>query len=339
MQALITGATGFIGSRLVLRCLDEGIAVRALGRRNSPVEQENAGELERRGSEIEEVPVDDRTRLADAMTGVDVVFHLAAAQHEANVPDEYFRAINVEGTRNVLDAAETAGVGRVVYGSTIGIYAWRPGHSVGEDSPQEPENIYGVTKLEAEQVVRSYAGRVPFAIARISETYGPGDRRLLKLFKGAERGLSLQIGDGENLHHLVYVDDLISGLLLAAREERAVGRTFVLAGREPVTTRAMLEAVARSIGRPPRIVRLPLAPLMLTAAVLEGVLRPLGIQPPLHRRRMDFFRKSFAFSLEEAGAVGYDPRVDLDEGMRATARWYLERGLVSADLAIDTPAT
>jgi nucleoside-diphosphate-sugar epimerase len=78
---------------------------------------------------------------------------------------------------------------------------------------------------------------------------------------------------------------------------------------------------------------------MLTAAVLEGVLRPLGIQPPLHRRRMDFFRKSFAFSLEEAGALGYDPRVDLDEGMRATARWYRERGLVSADLAIDTPAT
>jgi nucleoside-diphosphate-sugar epimerase len=200
---------------------------------------------------------------------------------------------------------------------------------VGEDSPLEPDNVYGVTKLEAEQVVRSYAGRVPFAIARISETYGPGDRRLLKLFKAAERGLCLQIGDGGNLHHLVHVDDLVAGLLLAAREERALERTFVLAGRQPVTTRAMLQAVARSLGRPPRIVRVPLAPLLLTAGVLEGALRPLGIQPPLHRRRMDFFRKSFAFSLEEASALGYKPRVGLADGMKATARWYVERGLVS----------
>ena len=68
---------------------------------------------------------------------------------------------------------------------------------------------------------------------------------------------------------------------------------------------------------------------LLIAAVLEGALRPLGIQPPLHRRRMDFFRKSFAFSLEEASALGYRPRVGLDEGMEATARWYMERGLVS----------
>jgi len=62
--------------------------------------------------------------------------------------------------------------------------------------------------------------------------------------------------------------------------------------------------------------------------VLEGVLRPLGVQPPLHRRRMDFFRKSFGFSLEEARRLGYQPRIGLEEGMRATARWYLERGLL-----------
>jgi nucleoside-diphosphate-sugar epimerase len=329
MKTLITGATGFIGSRLALRCLDEGMAVRGLGRRRSPVEEENARELEGRGAQIREVSVEDRGELAAAMAGVEVVFHLAAAQHEANVPDEYFRAVNVDGTRNVFDAAEAEGVGRVVHGSTIGVYGWRPGQIVGEGAPLEPDNIYGVTKLEGEGVVRSYAGRVPFAIARISETYGPGDRRLLKLFKGVERGLCLQIGAGRNLHHLVYIDDLVAGLLGAARKEQALGRTFVLAGREPVTTRAMLEAVSRSLGRPPRIVRVPLAPLELTAALLEGTLRPLGVQPPLHRRRLDFFRKSFAFSLEEALALGYKPEVGLDGGMRATARWYVDQGLVS----------
>lgn len=329
MKTLVTGATGFIGSRLALRCRQEGMGVRALGRRRSSVEEDNARELEGAGVEIREVSVGDRESLADAMDGVELVFHLAAAQHEANVSDEHFHAVNVEGTRNVFDAAEAAGVQRVVHASTIGVYSWRPGRTVGEDSPLEPDNIYGVTKLAGEQVVHSYAGRVPFAIARISETYGPGDRRLLKLFKGLERGLCVQIGDGQNLHHLVYIDDLVEGLLRAAREERALGRTFVLAGPEPVTTRAMFGAVSNALGRPSRVIHLPLAPLRVAAALLEGALRPLGVQPPLHPRRLDFFRKSFAFSLEEATALGYEPRVGLDEGMHATVRWYLDRGLVS----------
>ena len=329
MKTLITGATGFIGSRLALRCRRDGMPVRALGRRRSSVEEDNARELEEAGAEIREVSIADRKPLADAMSGVEQVFHLAAAQHEVNVPDEHFHAVNVEGTRNVFDAAEAAGVQRVVHASTIGVYNWRPGRTVGEDSPLEPDNIYGISKLAGEQVVQSYAGRVPFAIARISETYGPGDRRLLKLFKGAERGLLVQIGNGRNLHHLVYIDDLVEGLLIAARAEQALGRSFVLAGAAPVTSREMLGAVSSAMGRPSRVIRLPLAPLRVAAALVEGVLRPLGVQPPLHPRRLDFFRKSFAFSLEEATAVGYKPRVGLDEGMQATARWYLNRGLVS----------
>jgi nucleoside-diphosphate-sugar epimerase len=328
MKVVVTGATGFIGSRLCLRCADAGMSVLALGRRAGPIEQQNAAELETAGVELREVLVDDRDALAAALAGADRVFHLAAAQHEANVPDAHFHAVNVEGTRNIFLAAQQAGVGRVVHGSTIGVYGEPPEGPIRNDSPLEPVNIYGVTKLLGEDVVKSFADQVPAAIARIAETYGPGDRRLLKLFKGAEQGVALQIGNGRNLHHLVHVDDLCDGLLAAAREDAAVGRTFVLAGREPVTTRQMLEAVARALGREPRILRVPMAPLMLTAAALEGVLRPLGIQPPLHRRRMDFFRRSFAFSLDEASALGYKPRVGLDEGMRSAARWYAQQGLL-----------
>jgi nucleoside-diphosphate-sugar epimerase len=228
----------------------------------------------------------------------------------------------------VLEAALRAGVARVVHASTIGVYRWRPGETVSERTPLEPDHIYGVTKLAGEQVVREYAGRLPCAIARISETYGPGDRRLLKLYAQARRGLILQIGQGANLHHLVFIDDLIAGLLLAARSPVAPGRSFVLAGPEAVTSAAMLEAVMRSLDRDGRTLRLPLAPLMGAARVMEGVLRPLGVQPPLHPRRMDFFRRSFSFSLEEAKELGYQPRVGLDEGMEATAEWYLERGLI-----------
>lgn len=302
----------------------------ALGRERSPTERENASELDTSGAEFREISVEDLKPLAEAMAGVDVVFHLAAAQHEVNVPDAHFRAVNVEGTRNVFEAAESAGVQRVVHASTIGVYDSRPGRTVSESSPLDPDNIYGVTKLAGERVVASYTGRVPFAIARVSETYGPGDRRLLKLFKTASRGFVLQIGGGRNLHHLVYIDDLVAGLLAAARKDEALGRTFVLAGSEPVTTRAMLEAVASAVGQPSRIVRFPMAPVSIAARVLESTLRPLGVQPPLHPRRLDFFRKSFAFSLGEADVLGYTPKVGLETGMRATAQWYLDRGLLSA---------
>jgi nucleoside-diphosphate-sugar epimerase len=331
VRALITGGTGFIGSRLALRCRAEGMQVLALGLRRVKAEAENAAELAGLGVEVREVPVSDPAALAAAMRGVDVVFHLAAAQHEANVPDEYFRAINVDGTRNVLEAALSARVARVVHASTIGVYRWRPGDTVSESTPLEPDHVYGITKLAGEQVVREYMGRLPCAIARISETYGPGDRRLLKLYAQAQRGFCLQIGGGANLHHLVFIDDLVTGLLLAARSPSAPGRSFVLAGPEAVTSRAMLEAVLRSLDRDGRILPLPLAPLMAAARALEGVLRPLGVQPPLHPRRMDFFRRSFAFTLEEAKELGYQPRVGLDEGMQETAQWYLERGLVSAE--------
>src|SRR4029077_10289987 len=123
---------------------------------------------------------------ASAFAGVDLVFHLAAAQHEAGVPDRYFEEINVGGTRNVLDAACAAGVRRLVHGSTIGVYDASPGVTVSERTPLAPRNIYGATKLAGEGVVREQGGRIGWVIARIGETYGPGDRRLLKLFRAAK---------------------------------------------------------------------------------------------------------------------------------------------------------
>lgn len=329
MRACVTGGTGFIGSRLALRLCNLGHSVRALGRCRTPAEKENAREVAALGGEVAEVSFDESSRLRDALSGVEVVFHLAAAQHEANVPDAHFEAVNVGGTRQVLEAAEAAGVSRFVHGSTIGVYGGRPGRMVSDTSPLEPDNIYGVTKRAGEETVRSFADRVPAVIARISETYGPGDRRLLKLFRAAKRGVLLQVGAGKNLHHPVYIDDLLDGLITAAEAESVVGRTFVLAGPRALTTREMLEAIADTFPRRAHILRLPLAPLLGTAMLLETILGPLGIQPPLHRRRMDFFRKSFAFAMTEAReALDYSPRFDFPMGVAATARWYLEKGLL-----------
>ncbi|NIS76036.1 MAG: NAD-dependent epimerase/dehydratase family protein, partial [Deltaproteobacteria bacterium] len=254
----------------------------------------------------------------DAAEGADVVFHLAAAQHEMNVPDKHFTDVNVEGTRNMLEASIKAGVKRFVHGSTIGVYGEMEG-VIDEHTPTNPDNIYGKTKLEGERLVLSHKDRLSVVVIRIPETYGPGDRRLLKLFRGIDRKMFFMIGRGENLHHLIYVDDLIEAFLKAAASDEAPGEVFLVAGKDPVTTNEMVETIADTLGKKIPGFRAPLFMFMTAALIMEKTLRPLRIQPPLHRRRMDFFRKSFRYKLDKARDVlGFEGRTDFRDGTKET---------------------
>jgi nucleoside-diphosphate-sugar epimerase len=327
MNILITGGTGFIGSRLALRGAERGDTVEVLGQVNTPAEQENKKMLEDRGIRITLGSVTERDKIFRLARDCDVVFHLAAAQHEANVPDQHFWDVNVEGTRNVLEASIESGVKRFVHGSTIGVYGSAMEGEIDEESPLRPDNIYGITKREGEQLVLSFADKIPVAIVRISETYGPGDRRLLKLFKAVDKNMFFMIGQGDNKHQLIYVDDLVDGLYQSATSENALGEIVVLAGKEVLTTREMVDAIAKSLGKQIRRFRAPLWLFLSAAVLMEKTLRPLGIQPPLHRRRMDFFRKSFFFSREKSSRLlQFEPKTDFAQGVAETARWYQEQG-------------
>jgi nucleoside-diphosphate-sugar epimerase len=323
MNILITGGTGFIGSRLALKCLEKGHGVKVLGRENNAAESENRKLLESNGVKITLGSVTESDKVHEVCQGIDLVYHLAAAQHEANIPDQQFWEVNVRGTRNLLEASLGGGVKRFVHGSTIGVYGSALEGTIDEQSAVRPDNIYGITKLEGEKVVLSYQDRIPVVIVRISETYGPGDRRLLKLFKAIKRNIFFTIGNGQNLHHVIFIDDLVDGLFLAAVVKEAVGEIFVLAGRDRVTTNEMVAVIAKQLGARTSRIRVPLFPFLFVASVLEAVLRPLGIQPPLHRRRMDFFKKSFVLSQERAQKVlGFVPKVSFEQGVAATAQWY-----------------
>lgn len=329
MRILITGATGFIGSRFVLKCLAKQYSVRAFGQENNAAELENRRLLEKKGAEVVIGSVTDRENVFKICSGIDWVFHLAAAQHEADVPDQHFRDVNVSGTKNLLDGSVEAGVRRFVYSSTIGVYGESLGGNIDESFPLKPKNIYGLTKLEAEKLVQSYISKLPTVILRISETYGPGDRRLLKLFKAIKKNVFFMIGRGDNLHHLIFIDDLIEGLFQSAELDEAVGNIFILAGTKPLTSNEMANEIAQFFKTKIPKFKLPLSLILSIAYILESILRPLRIQPPLHRRRIDFFRKSFCFSQEHAQKkLKFEPKTDFNEGVRKTAKWYQEMNLL-----------
>jgi len=327
MQVLITGGTGFIGSRLALRCLEQGDQVRILAQLNTAAEEDNYKELEQAGASFVSGSVTDRDKVQEAVKGVELIFHLAAAQHEANVPDQHFWDVNVLGTRNLLEAAVAADVRRVVHGSTIGVYGESGAAVVDESSPLRPANIYGVTKKEGEGIALRHAQQIEVVVIRIPETYGPGDRRLLKLFKAINSGMFFNIGRGANKHHPMYIEDLIDGLLLAAKHPEASGERILFAGKSILDTNEMIAAVSQALGKPPPRIRVPLAPLMMAAVVMESLMKPLGKQPPLHRRRMDFFVKSFVLSGRKAEQLlGFTPATDFLTGARSTAEWYRDHG-------------
>ena len=331
MKLLITGGTGFIGSRLALRARRDGRGVVVAGQVNTDAERDRLQELQAAGVEVVQGPLQDAVYARQVSEGCDLVIHLAAAQHEANVPDSYFESVNVEGTRTLLTASIAAKVRRFVYGSTIGVYGDATEGMLDESSTPRPVNVYGRTKLAAEYVVKSFSTRIETTIVRISETYGPGDFRLLKLFRAIDRGRFFMIGSGLNRRQVIHVEDLITLLLCASEHPSAVNQIFLGAGAEIMTTRDLVERIATALGRPRPRLRLPLAPFLLLAVAMEATLKPAGIQPPLHRRRLDFFRKSFVFDTTKTRELlACTPSVPFAEGAAETAAWYRAHGYLPA---------
>jgi nucleoside-diphosphate-sugar epimerase len=332
MKLLVTGGTGFIGSHLAEEGRRRGADVVVLGLAERPEERANAELLARQGVAILPGSITDAELCERAMRGVTHVFHLAVAMREGGKSDEFFERVNLEGTRRLLEAAGAAKVERFVYCGTIGIYGHRAPGVTSEGSPLHPGNIYERTKVAAERMVRELAPtlRLPYTILRPADVYGPRDQRLLKLFKGVRAGRFPLFGDGSGRRHMVYVDDVVSAFFAACERPAAVGEGVIVAGPRPCTLRELIEEVRRATGSARFGRRLPLTPMLAAAAVVEDVCQALKLDPPIYRRRMDFFTSDSAFDTSRARQVlGWAPRVELDEGVRRTFEDYRRTGALN----------
>jgi len=331
VRLLVTGGTGFIGSHLAEDARCRGAEVVVLGLTDRPEEQANAALLEGLGVRVLPGSVTDAALCARAMEGVTHVYHLAVAMREAGMTDEYFEEINLGGTRRLLETASARGLQRFVYCSTIGIFGHRAAGITNEDSPLRPGNVYERTKVAAEGMARDFHARVglPVVILRPADVYGPRDYRLLKLFRGVVAGRFPLFGDGKGRRHMVFVDDVVAAFRLASEEDGAVGQALIIAGPESCTLRELIDAIARASGQRRFGWRLPLAPMLAAAAVVEDVSTALKVTPPIYRRRMDFFHSDSAFDTSRARRVlRWEPKVHLNEGVVRTLEAYRKAGLV-----------
>jgi nucleoside-diphosphate-sugar epimerase len=319
-RALVTGATGFTGGHLARGLAARGTHVRALVR-----DPARARDLQSARIELVTGDLRDRATLHRAAQGVDVVYHIAALYRQAGLAQTVYQAVNADAVGAVIEAAAAGGARRVVHCSTVGVHGDVEHPPANEDAPLRPGDVYQRTKVEGERIARETGARtqVEVVIARPTGIYGPGDRRLLKLFRGVARRRFVILGSGTIFYHLTYIDDLVEGFRLCGEVPAAAGRTYILAGGEVTTLNELAAAIAEEAHVPPPRVHLPVWPFWLAGAACEAVCTPFGIEPPLYRRRVDFFTKSRAFDITRARReLGYDPKVSLREGIRRTLEWY-----------------
>jgi len=333
MRLLVTGGTGFIGSHLAEQGRRLGAEVVVLGLDERPEERVNVELLRRQGVEVVPGSITDAELCRQAVRGATHVFHLAVAMREGAKSDQFFESVNLDGTRRLLEASAEEGVRRFVYCSTIGIYGHRAPGITREDSPLAPGNTYERTKVLAERLVREFGKEraLPYTILRPADVYGPRDHRLLKLFKGVSAGRFPFFGTGTGRRHMIYVDDVVSGFFRACERDRALGESFILAGPKACTLRDLVAEVQAATGSRRVGVRLPLTPMLAVAGAVEDVSRVLGVDPPIYRRRMDFFWSDSEFDTTRAReALDWAPRVDLPEGIRRTLEDYRRSGALAS---------
>jgi nucleoside-diphosphate-sugar epimerase len=321
---LVTGATGYIGSRLSQRLLQmKYTAVRALVR-----EAANARFLAAKGVEVIEGDLTDPSTLPPAVAGVSCIYHAAAWVDEQGSRGNMW-AVNVEGTRHLIEAAMAAGSPRFVHLSSCAVYGSPQTFGIDEHTPmRQGASLYHDSKIAAEDVVwRAHAQGLRAVVARPSQVYGPGSRQFtLRPVRMIQHGQMILIDGGRFLFKPIYIDNLIDALILCGTHPEAEGKAFNLTDGFAIPWRLYFGAYAQMLGRK----RLPSVPFPLAWLVAAGyeVLGAMRGRPAsVTRRAVSSLRSSNSFSnLKARRLLGWEPRVGFEEGMRRTRTWLEENG-------------
>jgi nucleoside-diphosphate-sugar epimerase len=323
---LVTGATGFTGSHLIKTLCAAGVTVRAIARASSNREA------------LSDLPVDwvvgdvfDEQTVAPACSGVNIIFHVAAAYREAKISDDVYWNVHVKSTQLLAKyAQQQSDFKRFVHISTVGVHGHIDTPPVDETYRFSPGDQYQITKVEAEQWIQKFSqeNNFPITIVRPAAIYGPGDRRLLKVFKLAKLPIIPILGIGcKGLYHLIHVSDLVNFMILAASHPKTLGEVYLCGNENPISIKDMISLISQRLGRSPIFIRLPATPLFWLGDICEFICKPLNIEPPIYRRRVAFFTKDRWFNTNKLRQhTGYEMQYSSKQGIEQLTDWYRRAG-------------
>ena len=324
VQVLVTGASGFTGTVLTKKLIEAGARVSAIARTSSDIE-----ELESLDINWFRGDVFDEELIEKACIGTEYIFHLAAAFREEKSTEEDFRKVHLYSTQLLAKhALKQADFKSFIHVSTIGVHGHIEDQPATEEYRFSPGDAYQRTKLEAELWFRDFAteNKLPFTIIRPASIYGPGDTRLLKFFKMANKGFILMLGSGKGSYHLIHVDDLTNIMIKAAAQENTRSQTIIAANKTHTSIIEMGQIIAAALDKKCLVIRLPVTPFFWLADICKVVCKPLGIQPPLYRRRVAFYTKDRMFDVSKLSELlNYEWKYDNKDGLVQTAKWYKEK--------------
>lgn len=322
---LVTGASGFLGRQVAAHLRSRGHRVRGLVRPDGAAPTEG----------VEPAPAEglhDRAGIARAVAGADTVVHLAARVHVmrdgAADPLAEFRRVNVEGTRVLLDEAVRAGVRRFLFVSSVKAVGEGGETPWTDDTPPAPVDPYGISKLEAERLVRETAdgAGVHAPVLRLPLVYGPGVRaNFLRLMETVYRGVPLPFGAVRNRRSLAFSGNVAAAVEAALDSPAAARETFLFSDGEDLSTPELVRAIATALGKPARLV--PVPPALFRAGGRVGDVLARAVPFPLTSAAVDRLLGSLAVDSSRFRRVtGFRPPFTVAEGMRRTADWFFARG-------------
>ena len=328
MHALVTGASGFIGSHLVELLLTKGYTVRCLLRKTS-----STAWLKDLPVEIVYGDVFDVTALESAVRGVDYVYH-SAGLTKAKKKDEYFRA-NAEGTRLLLEAAIkiNPSLKRFVFLSSQTAAGPSPSATpVTEEIEPHPITTYGRSKRAAEEIVLAARDRLSTTIVRLPAVYGPRDKDIYAFFKTMRGGLQPVAGFKDKFVSLLHVADVVRGIVMAGESSVSAGQTYFLSSNRIYGWDEIGRITSQVLGRRALTVRIPEWGIYTVSAFAE-FFSLFSSKPALinFEKAKDMVQDYWTCDSSKAKRdFGYEQQVSAEEGIKATISWYVQQGWLKA---------
>lgn len=326
-SVLVTGATGFVGRALVHQLRSLNCHIKVLAREGSEADTLATNYQ----AELIHGNILSKTTVQTACAGTTHIFHLAGRgqSRSSTKSDLETRRVNVEGTKLLAQAAaDEPQLERLLHLSTAAVHGDVTNGPADESSAFSASSTYELTKLESEVWLHNFAqnDRLPLTVVRPCAIVGPGDQRLLKLFKLATHRIIPLFGEGTNRYQIIHIDDCIQVLLAAAQADIAIGEAYICGNSETLTLRELLDVICTaSHNVEPRILSIPIRPVKATAEVLDKLCEKFNTRSPLPASRLAFFDHSHWFDTAKVDRdLGVVMRYDNESAIRTTRDWYVE---------------